>query len=182
MTATANPPIESHPADTLHQCGLALGFLEVAQPTAGTLDTDAVDGMQLLLRCVRLAIEYESTRVDRRDPQTATPPPPSPAPSGLVHAHRHLSAPLRRRRRRSATALAPEHRPPPVLAAGEPCPMADTAADIKILSPAETAERFLWDRARELAQIHRHVPEVVIERLLIAAELSGVDEALAIAR
>ena len=143
MTATANPPIESRPADTLYQCGLALSFLEVAQPTAGTLDTGAVDGMQLLLRCVRLAIEYESARVDRRDPQTATPPPPSPAPSGLVHAHRHLSAPLRRRRRRSATAIAPEHRPPPVLAAGEPCPMAYTAADIKILSPAETAERFL---------------------------------------
>ena len=57
-----------------------------------------------------------------------------------------------------------------------------TAADIRILDPAEQSERFSWVRAAALAGEYPWVPRACFERLLVACELSGQDEAAAVRR
>jgi hypothetical protein len=48
-----------------------------------------------------------------------------------------------------------------------------TAANIRILSPLEAAERFGFARAAELAKLYPTVPTVFIQRLCQACQLSG---------
>lgn len=48
-----------------------------------------------------------------------------------------------------------------------------TAANIRILSPLEAAERFGFARAVELAKLYPMMPSDFIQRLLQACQLSG---------
>ena len=48
-----------------------------------------------------------------------------------------------------------------------------TAANIRILSPLEAAERFVFARAVELVKLYPTAPSDFIQRLLQACQLSG---------
>jgi hypothetical protein len=57
-----------------------------------------------------------------------------------------------------------------------------TAKDIHILTPHESAEKFLFVRVKELSERYPHVASDFIERLLTSCALSGFPEELAIQR
>jgi hypothetical protein len=57
-----------------------------------------------------------------------------------------------------------------------------TAENIRVLSDVEVEDRCLFARVEALGRRYPHIPEECLERLLAAAQLSGVPEETAVRR
>jgi hypothetical protein len=60
-----NPLIQSDPTDTLRHCSHCLSTLSESVPHLSGTDTppQAYQGLQAMIECIRLALDYESHRL-----------------------------------------------------------------------------------------------------------------------